>query len=262
MVRKANPPITTIGTNRMSTGLPRTSTLPSPTVNQTRTAKNPNSVIAIQNFRFKSESELCNPSRIPTLNSWCTGEDSNLRSSKERQIYSLLPLTARPPVPNHPATKSCHCGSKSVCPSDNVHRSRANVKSMTFSALSPARRFSGSSEYAPLWGHQGGQPGAKNMAAGQISKSHFFLSQRPYSGSSKWSWRRDLNPRPSDYKSDALPAELRQPLPPGKHTENSSETNSTIPNAHGHTPTPHTTAQRTRLAHPRQRSKPVGETEM
>jgi hypothetical protein len=30
------------------------------------------------------------------------------------------------------------------------------------------------------------------------------------SGSSIWSWRRDLNPRPSDYKSDALPAELRQ----------------------------------------------------
>ena len=29
-----------------------------------------------------------------------------------------------------------------------------------------------------------------------------------------WSWRRDLNPRPSDYKSDALPAELRQHKPP------------------------------------------------
>jgi hypothetical protein len=26
----------------------------------------------------------------------------------------------------------------------------------------------------------------------------------------QWSWRRELNPRPSDYKSDALPAELRQ----------------------------------------------------
>jgi hypothetical protein len=25
-----------------------------------------------------------------------------------------------------------------------------------------------------------------------------------------FSWRRELNPRPSDYKSDALPAELRQ----------------------------------------------------
>jgi hypothetical protein len=36
------------------------------------------------------------------LKSWCTGEDSNLRSSKERQIYSLLPLTARPPVPITP----------------------------------------------------------------------------------------------------------------------------------------------------------------
>ena len=28
----------------------------------------------------------------------------------------------------------------------------------------------------------------------------------------KWSWRRELNPRPSDYKSDALPTELRQRL--------------------------------------------------
>ncbi len=28
----------------------------------------------------------------------------------------------------------------------------------------------------------------------------------------RWSWRRELNPRPSDYKSDALPTELRQQL--------------------------------------------------
>src|SRR4029077_5790602 len=28
-----------------------------------------------------------------------------------------------------------------------------------------------------------------------------------------WSWRRDSNPRPSDYKSDALPTELRQHFP-------------------------------------------------
>src|ERR1700690_23000 len=34
-------------------------------------------------------------------------------------------------------------------------------------------------------------------------------------GSDPWSWRRDLNPRPSDYKSDALPAELRQPVHSG-----------------------------------------------
>ena len=36
-------------------------------------------------------------------NKWCTGKDSNLRSSKERQIYSLLPLTTRPPVHPLPA---------------------------------------------------------------------------------------------------------------------------------------------------------------
>src|SRR5689334_10060991 len=29
-------------------------------------------------------------------------------------------------------------------------------------------------------------------------------------GLDEWSWRRGLNPRPSDYKSDALPTELRQ----------------------------------------------------
>jgi hypothetical protein len=33
----------------------------------------------------------------------------------------------------------------------------------------------------------------------------------------EWSWRRELNPRPSDYKSDALPTELRQ------HLANSTE---------------------------------------
>jgi hypothetical protein len=31
-----------------------------------------------------------------------------------------------------------------------------------------------------------------------------------YNSLKKWSWRRGLNPRPSDYKSDALPTELRQ----------------------------------------------------
>ena len=45
------------------------------------------------------ENEECQCNRKPTHNrSWWTGEDSNLRSSKERQVYSLLPLTARPPV--------------------------------------------------------------------------------------------------------------------------------------------------------------------
>jgi hypothetical protein len=29
---------------------------------------------------------------------WCTGKDSNLRTSEEGQIYSLLALTTHPPV--------------------------------------------------------------------------------------------------------------------------------------------------------------------
>ena len=49
---------------------------------------------------------------------WCTGEDSNLRSSKERQIYSLLPLTARPPVHSHPTDKHPTREAQSNHPSD------------------------------------------------------------------------------------------------------------------------------------------------
>ena len=33
-----------------------------------------------------------------------------------------------------------------------------------------------------------------------------------YDAMAFWSWRRDLNPRPADYKSAALPTELRQPV--------------------------------------------------
>ena len=29
---------------------------------------------------------------------WCRGQGSNLRSASARQIYSLLPLTTRPPL--------------------------------------------------------------------------------------------------------------------------------------------------------------------
>ena len=67
---------------------------------------------------------------------------------------------------------------------------------------------------------------------------------------SKWSWRRDLNPRPSDYKSDALPAELRQP----DHYE-------TLPGNTGyprtHSCSAHNTAQFLRLAHRKHPGKPA-----
>ena len=43
-----------------------------------------------------------------------------------------------------------------------------------------------------------------------VSKDASSLRASEKSRLAIWSWRRDLNPRPSDYKSDALPAELRQ----------------------------------------------------
>src|SRR6202041_3429544 len=109
-------------------------------------------------------------SHFSPSNPWCTGEDSNLRSSKERQIYSLLPLTARPPV-------------------HNLNTRGATVHTNPFRRRFPAQTSS----------EETGQFGM--IAAG-------------YSGPKLWSWGRDLNPRPSDYKSDALPAELRQPEQP------------------------------------------------
>ena len=137
--------MTMSGTNLISTGLPETSTVPSPMVNQASAARIANSVIAVQYFRSRTELERVNfpifkpPSHplaisralqtskpgsqftVPsapasTVHSPlrqlipdplkpdpCNGAQGRIRTSvarKERQIYSLLPLTARPPVPN------------------------------------------------------------------------------------------------------------------------------------------------------------------
>ena len=153
------------------------------------------------------------------LKSWCTGEDSNLRSSKERQIYSLLPLTARPPVPNHssdeipPAStqfsphlnpSSAHAASAHPAPSGNLRHFGACT-----SVGSPRRTG----------------PALKTSRAGPKLACRFQLR---FSASFKWSWRRDLNPRPSDYKSDALPAELRQPKH-GSHTHETASPPGNLP---------------------------------
>ena len=113
------------------------------------------------------------------------GGQGRIRTSvarKERQIYSLLPLTTRPPVrPRRTA-------------SDLRHR--------------PLTHLSGKT----------GGPSARN-AHTSASRSYRagscveFVLLKGYARRllvRSWSWRRDLNPRPSDYKSDALPAELRQ----------------------------------------------------
>ena len=71
----------------------------SPSVNHANTASTAYKTIAIRSMRFTRPISSTRPYRTSILQTaWCTGEDSNLRSSNERQIYSLLPLTTRPPV--------------------------------------------------------------------------------------------------------------------------------------------------------------------
>jgi hypothetical protein len=148
---------------------------------------------------------------------WCTGEDSNLRSSKERQIYSLLPLTARPPVHSHPSDKTL--------PQGTSNQLIPPIRQPTrYASSAPFQRIGSRPEYLRHFGvctsngiTAEDRPGASKKSARR--------PMQPFSGpvsfsSFKWSWRRDLNPRPSDYKSDALPAELRQPFPPRKYPEN------------------------------------------
>src|SRR5215472_5432858 len=59
-----------------------------------------------------------------------------------------------------------------------------------------------------LWagGHSRGRNPDK-----QYNQTLLWTASRTESLRRYWSWRRDSNPRPPDYKSGALPAELRQP---------------------------------------------------
>src|SRR5215472_7905655 len=141
------------------------------------------------------------------LKSWCTGEDSNLRSSEERQIYSLLPLTTRSPVHSPSPCAFALAGSeagnngtpspygcKSVIKETREHtfaRTSYDVARKVFVdfAFPPEKYF------------------ARCLPNSETRQPTRF---REKTRSLIWSWRRDLNPRPSDYKSDALPAELRQ----------------------------------------------------
>ena len=115
----------------------------------------------------------------PNLNNGAQGWIRTSVARKERQIYSLLPLTTRPPVRNSAAhfafNHSAPTNKNSQAHSNALHSPLGKFPATVVPRLPCARAATLSSP------------------TGEI-----------------WSWRRDLNPRPSDYKSDALPAELRQ----------------------------------------------------
>jgi hypothetical protein len=103
---------------------------------------------------------------------WWTGEDSNLRSP---QGAADLQSAGFSHSPTRPAYSS---GTQPSHPhGEDRNTKRARVR-----------------RHQPL-------PNCREKSVRLTAK---------LSGPSIFSWRRELNPRPSDYKSDALPAELRQ----------------------------------------------------
>ena len=97
---------------------------------------------------------------------------------KERQIYSLLVLATHPPVLEN----------SSFTPS----ASPANICQKTQRAANENTKRTRVKRHQPV---------------DFVSEDSLRLIPPQ---ANRWSWRRELNPRPSDYKSDALPAELRQ----------------------------------------------------
>jgi hypothetical protein len=146
------------------------------------------------------------------------GAQGRIRTSvarKERQIYSLLPLTTRPPVhitsaptgiqiragaPSRPSIRSRKPSRPGIAiPAVKERLPNAPARLCNSGALHRARRTDQSCYWIQF----------SRRAARLV-----WLAPATPSGAlwlRFWSWRRDLNPRPSDYKSDALPAELRQP---------------------------------------------------
>src|ERR1700730_10571161 len=69
---------------------------------QNRQRGETHSRIAQRHPRQPSQDDERGQRHVETIHSslWCTGKDSNLRTSEEGQIYSLLALTTHPPVQN------------------------------------------------------------------------------------------------------------------------------------------------------------------
>ena len=131
-----------------------------------------------------------------------SGAQGRIRTSvarKERQIYSLLPLTTRPPVHIVP--------SKLFGSVQLVSLSKSRSPAVSHQQHSPAVARYGSRAKSIL----GGSAGVSSLGEFCDLPGLLLLLHCVACSTLKiWSWRRDLNPRPSDYKSDALPAELRQ----------------------------------------------------
>jgi hypothetical protein len=146
------------------------------------------------------------------------GAQGWIRTTERRkggQIYSLLALTAHPPV-----HLSESCNRRRACDllSKNASRTKAAKRKSAKKIYLRANILP--HEFGDTFGDPAGvRFSMKSIAL--LTSTHrrpatmkldlyVLIRLRLRIKSISWSWRRDLNPRPSDYKSDALPAELRQ----------------------------------------------------
>jgi hypothetical protein len=128
-------------------------------------------------------------SSLAAFESWWTGKDSNLRSPQGAADLQSAGFSHSPTRPGK-TSPDTRC----------VSRKSSETQMISASLYSPRMLK---------------EERAKTQN-GLVSKdtSPFMIAFRDSLCSlpcfRRWSWRRGLNPRPSDYKSDALPAELRQ----------------------------------------------------
>jgi hypothetical protein len=138
------------------------------------------------------------------LNNGAQGRIRTSVARKERQIYSLLPLTTRPPV------QSGYSQPRNTFPGTIAELA---LTSIPVSAGAQNEENQDTRKHTSARGslHVGRIPLRSAFLVILLRCRRQPVAQLPcLSGNVTWSWRRDSNPRPSDYKSDALPAELRQ----------------------------------------------------
>ena len=122
-----------------------------------------------------------------------------------RQIYSLIPLATREPLRQNFSSSHAFF-SKNTSPTTGRKKSRQTEKPGPIEpTLSPLQK----SEQNPTTASSHYQT-AKDRRHIQRRKC-CFLPLSSCNLTCFWSWREESNPRPADYKSAALPTELRQP---------------------------------------------------
>jgi hypothetical protein len=153
------------------------------------------------------------PRLIPrAANFWCTGEDSNLRTSLGGTDLQSVGFNHSPTC----AKAFRRCGRR-VAPADRAIPSADTQKRLLMKRSQSQVNFA-------KQGNQGRaqRQSRRSLHAGKVPNGvrwknllRHYKPTPPPDGKLVpsfilWSWRRDSNPRPSDYKSDALPTELRQ----------------------------------------------------